>query len=278
MTINCNGRLVDLETPKVMGILNLTPDSFFDGGRYTAEKAILAQAEKLLEEGATFLDLGAYSSRPGADDISVDEELHRMLPAVEAILKAFPGVILSVDTFRSAVAAACLDTGAAMINDISGGLLDDGMMKVIAKYQVPYIIMHMKGSPQTMTKETQYDDLLTDMMLHLSGRIENARKHQINDVIIDPGFGFSKTLAQNYELLGKQDLFAAFGVPLLAGLSRKSMIYKTLGTDPDGALNGTTALNMVALSNGANILRVHDVAEAMQCIRLHDALTASQTQ
>ena len=272
MTVNCKGKLISLESPKIMGILNVTPDSFYDGGKFTEEKALLNQTEKMLQEGATFIDLGAYSSRPGAKDISEEEELRRIEPMVNAILSRFPGVLLSIDTFRSSIARHCLEAGASMINDISGGDLDPQMMKTVAEWKAPYIMMHMKGTPQTMTKQTTYSDLLTDIRFTLSEKIADARKLKINDIILDPGFGFSKTLTQNFKILKHLDLFQIFEVPVLVGLSRKSMIYKTLGTDADNALNGTTALNMYALKQGANILRVHDVKEAKECIQLFNEI------
>ncbi len=273
MTINCKGYLIDLTHPKVMGVLNITPDSFYDGGKYKDEKAILIQTEKMLNEGATFIDVGAYSSRPGAEAISEDGELNRILPIVEILLEAFPEIILSIDTFRSKVAKNCLEAGAALINDISAGKLDENMLQTIAKYKVPYIMMHMRGTPNTMQKQTDYENLLVDILKYFSERIAQARKLGITDSIVDPGFGFAKTLAQNYELLSKLELFQNLGLPILAGLSRKSMIYKALDTTPKNALNGTTALNMVALMNGANILRVHDVKEALECITLAEGLS-----
>lgn len=268
MTLNCKGDLIDLTRPKVMGVLNITPDSFYDGGKYKDEKSILTQTEKMLNEGATFIDVGAYSSRPGADVVSEDAELGRILPIVEVLLEAFPEIILSIDTFRSKVAEKCLEVGAALINDISAGKQDKNMLPTIAKYKVPYIMMHMRGTPQTMQKQTDYKNLLVDILNYFSERIAEARKLGISDVVADPGFGFAKTLDQNYELLSKLELFQNLGLPILAGLSRKSMIYKTLDTTPENALNGTTALNMVAVMKGANILRVHDVKEAMECITL----------
>ena len=268
MTLNCKGQLIDLSHPKVMGILNLTPDSFYDGGRYSSDKAILSQVEKMLHDGATFIDLGAYSSRPGADHISTDEELKRMLPVLRMLLTEFPEILLSIDTFRSKVAQMCLEAGAALINDISAGKLDDQMLPTIAKFKVPYIMMHMRGTPRTMKSHTEYDNLLVDILYYFSERISSARALGIIDIIVDPGFGFAKTPHQNYELLSKLNLFQNLDVPILAGLSRKSMIYKTLGTTSENALNGTTALNMVALMKGANILRVHEVKEGMECARL----------
>ena len=276
MTINCKGDLIDLTHPKVMGVLNLTPDSFYDGGRYTDEKSILIQAEKMLGEGATFIDVGAYSSRPGAVDISQDEELSRILPIVEMLLREFPEIILSIDTFRSVVAQKCLEAGAAVINDISAGKLDDNMLPVVAEYRVPYIMMHMRGTPRTMKGQTSYENLLVDILHYFSERIAAARALGVVDIIVDPGFGFAKTLEQNYALLSKLELFQNLEVPILAGLSRKSMIYKTLGTSAEKALNGTTALNMVALMYGANLLRVHDVKEAVECIGLAKMLSENK--
>ncbi len=270
MTINCKGYLIDLTHPKIMGVLNITPDSFYDGGKYKDEKSILSQTEKMLSEGATFIDIGAYSSRPGADSVSEDGELKRMLPIVEILLKTFPEIIISVDTFRSEVAKNCLESGVALINDISAGKLDESMLPTIARFKVPYIMMHMRGTPKTMQKLTNYKNLLVDILKYFSERIVQARKLGINDIIVDPGFGFSKTLTQNYELLSKLELFQNLGLPILAGLSRKSMIYNPLDTTPKNALNGTTALNMVALMNGANILRVHDVKEAVECVALSE--------
>lgn len=272
MTINCKGILIDLNRPKVMGILNVTPDSFYDGGRYKDEKSILSQTAKMLDHGATFIDIGAYSSRPGADVISEEGELRRILPIVELLIKEFPQILLSIDTFTSKVAIECLEHGAALINDISAGRLDNKMLSLIAKYKVPYIMMHMRGMPQNMQQKTEYENLLTDILYYFSERIETARALGIHDLIIDPGFGFAKTLDQNFELLRQFDLFQNLNLPLLAGLSRKSMIYKTLETNAEGALNGTTALHMVALSKGANILRVHDVKEAIECVKLHESL------
>jgi len=272
MTINCLGKLIDLDHPKVMGILNLTPDSFYDGGRYFSSDLIVKRAAKMLEEGATFIDLGAYSSRPGATDISEEEEQARLLPAVEILLQVFPGILLSVDTFRSTVAKKCLDLGAAMINDISAGGLDNKMMAAIAGYQVPYIIMHMKGRPQDMQEMAQYEDITGEVLYYFSEKLVQARALGINDCILDPGFGFAKTRDQNYALLQQLDQISGFGFPLMVGLSRKSMIYKILNSSAEEALNGTTALHMVALLKGARILRVHDVKEAVECIALYKAV------
>jgi dihydropteroate synthase len=272
MTINCKGQLIDLSNPKVMGILNVTPDSFYDGGQYKDETAILNQVGKMLHEGATFIDIGGYSSRPGADHVSVSEELQRVIPMVELILKTFPDAILSIDTFRSTVAKASIDAGAALINDISAGHLDNEMIPTIGKLGVPYIMMHMKGNPKTMQQQTDYDDLIKDMLSYFSERIAKAHKAKINDIIIDPGFGFAKTLRQNYELLHKMELLQIADKAILVGISRKSMVYKPLQTDSESALNGTTALHMVALQKGAKILRVHDVKEAVECVTLFSKL------
>ncbi|AXT56347.1 dihydropteroate synthase [Aquimarina sp. AD1] len=268
MTINCKGSLIDLSTPKVMGILNLTPDSFYDGGKYKDESQILHQAEKMLREGATFIDLGAYSSRPGADHISIEEEENRILPIITLLLSKFPNTILSIDTFRSKIAKQCVEAGASIINDISAGSLDKEMIKTVGKLKVPYIMMHMKGTPQTMKSLNQYDNLIKDVQLYFSKKIIEAKKEGINDIIIDPGFGFAKNINQNFELLKKLDLFNLQGLPILVGVSRKSMIYKSLKIDPSKSLNGTTSLNTIALLKGASILRVHDVKEAMECITL----------
>jgi dihydropteroate synthase len=276
MTINCKGSLIDLSKPKVMGVLNLTPDSFYDGGKYKSESEILLQVEKMLAEDATFIDVGAYSSRPDATTISEEEEIRRIVPIVELVLKEIPSVLLSIDTFRSKVASECLVRGAVLINDISAGKLDENMMYTIAKHQVPYIMMHMKGTPQNMKQMTTYEDLLKEVLFYFSERVHEARIHKINDIILDPGFGFAKTVQQNFRLLANLDLLKSINLPILVGLSRKSMIYKTLKTTPQEALNGTTALNMQALDNGANILRVHDVKEAIECIALFNELQAAK--
>ncbi|WP_111683398.1 dihydropteroate synthase [Winogradskyella tangerina] len=275
MTINCKGQLIDLSSPKVMGILNVTPDSFHDGGQYKDESSILKQVETMLSEGATFIDIGGYSSRPGADFVSEDEELRRVIPVIELILKHFPETLISVDTFRSEVAKKSISAGAALINDISGGQLDDNMISTVGQMGVPYIMMHMRGNPKTMQQQTQYDDIVKDLNSYFAQRISKAHEAKVNDIIIDPGFGFAKTLEQNYELLNKMELLQMADKPILAGLSRKSMIYKTLNTDSKNALNGTTALHMVALQKGANILRVHDVKEAVECVTLFNKLHAN---
>ncbi|MGJ8593952.1 MAG: dihydropteroate synthase [Aquaticitalea sp.] len=272
MTINCKGHLIDLSSPKVMGILNLTPDSFYDGGKYIDEGSALVQVEKMITEGATFIDVGAYSSRPNAEDISENEELHRVLPIVELILKEFPETLISIDTFRSKVAKDGIEAGACMINDISAGKLDENMLQTVADLHVPYVMMHMKGTPQTMQQLTHYDDLLKDILFYFSERIAEARALGIVDLIVDPGFGFAKTVEQNYEILNKLELLKILELPLLAGLSRKSMVYKPLNVLPIEALNGTSILNTIALQKNASILRVHDVKEAVECVKLMSCL------
>ena len=272
MTINCKGTLVDFSSPKVMGILNITPDSFFDGGKYQHTKAILTQTEKMLKEGATFIDVGAYSSRPGADHVSEEEELRRILPAVALLLREFPDIYLSIDTFRSRVAKKTIEAGAAVINDISGGNVDALMFKTIAQLQVPYILMHMQGTPQTMQNHPRYEHITTDLIQFFSEKMDELRRLQINDVIIDVGFGFGKTILHNFQLLKELHHFQTFNLPLLAGVSRKSMLYKTLNIHPNDALNATTSANTIALLQGANILRVHDVKEAVECIKIVEQL------
>lgn len=272
MTINCRGHLLDFSTPKVMGVLNLTPDSFYDGGKFKNEKEALLQVEKNIQNGMDILDIGSYSSRPGADDISEAEELNRQSSVLQSITKEFPEVIISIDTFRSKVAKESLDLGAHIINDISAGKIDPGMLDLIAEYQVPYIMMHMRGTPQTMKQLTDYDNLVKDVMFYFSERITEARSKGINDLLVDPGFGFAKTIEQNFELLNHLKVFRHLELPILTGVSRKSMIYKTLNITSQKALNGTTALNMAALMNGSSILRVHDVLEAKQCVTLFQKL------
>ena len=258
-----------------MGILNVTPDSFYDGGRFRNKSSILKQVDAMLDEGATFIDVGAYSSRPGADHVSYEEELSRILPIVEFLIKNFPDILLSIDTFRSGIAKACVEAGACMINDISAGHRDKKMLNTIADLNVPYIMMHMRGTPKTMQKQTTYDDLIKEIIQYFSERISEARSLGIVDLIIDPGFGFAKTLEQNYQLLNQLELLNIIDLPILAGVSRKSMIYKTLNTSAEKALNGTTALNAVALLKGASILRVHDVKEAVECVTLLEQLKHS---
>ncbi|UCE69622.1 MAG: dihydropteroate synthase [Flavobacteriaceae bacterium] len=276
MTICCKGELLDLNHPRVMGILNCTPDSFFDGGKYWDPYVAFRQAEAMLKAGADFIDVGGHSSRPGAPDVSEKEELKRVLPVIEGLVAEFPETCISVDTFRAKVAKEALDAGAAMVNDISAGLRDPKMLPLIAERQVPYVMMHMKGTPQTMVQHTEYEDLLRDILYYFSERLDAARKLGITDCIVDPGFGFAKTREQNFRLLGGLKEFQTLKTPLLVGISRKSMIHKTLGITPGEALNGTTALHMVALQGGAGILRVHDVKEAVECVRLWEALLEAE--
>jgi len=272
MTINCKGNLIDLTTPKVMGILNITPNSFYDGGKYRTEAEILYQAEVMLDEGATFIDVGAYSSKSNAEFVSELEELERIVPVINLLLKQFPEAIVSIDTFRSEVAKAAIENGAALINDISAGNLDERMMETIAHYKVPYVMMHMRGNPETMQSLTHYNNIIKEMILYFSEKVAKARSLGINDLILDPGFGFAKTIEQNYEVLQKLELFQMLELPILAGVSRKSMIYKLLNINAQEALNGTIVLNTVALTKGAAILRVHDVKEAMECVTLFNKM------
>jgi dihydropteroate synthase len=271
-TMNVRGRLIDLNTPKAMGILNVTPDSFYDGNRYTSESAIVRQAEKMLSEGATFIDVGAYSSRPGADDVPQVEEVKRSVEAIRLVAKNFPNAIISIDTFRSEVAKAAVQEGATLVNDISGGELDQRMFSTVAQLRVPYILMHMRGNPKTMTGQTEYSNVLKDIVDYFHLKVSQLHQLGVRDIVIDPGFGFSKTAQQNFELLHHLDHFKILNKALLVGLSRKSMIWKTLQTKPEDALNGTTSLNTIALMKGASILRVHDVKEAIETIKLVSAL------
>ena len=259
---------MDLNTPKVMGILNITPDSFYDGGKFREEKSVLDQVRKMLEEGADLIDVGGYSSRPGAVDIPEEEEASRVLPVIQLILKNFPNTILSIDTFRSGIARKAIGEGALMINDISGGEMDPRMFDAVATLKVPYILMHMRGSPQTMTTLMDYADITKDLTDYFHKKVYQLHQAGVKDIILDPGFGFAKAGDQNFELLNQLDHFKILGLPILAGLSRKSLIWRTLGIDAGGALTGTIALNTVALLKGASILRVHDVKEAVECIKL----------
>lgn len=271
-TLNVNGKLVDLNTPVVMGILNITPDSFFTGSRVTTETEILRKAEKMLSEGAMFLDVGGYSSRPGAVDISTEEENSRVLTAIKSVVQKFPEAFISVDTFRAEVARNAVGEGACIINDISAGSLDASMFETVAALKVPYIAMHMRGNPQTMNGLTHYQNLIGEIVDYFIEKTNQLKSLGVNDIIIDPGFGFAKTIDQNFEVLAHLDYFKNLNRPVLAGLSRKSMIWKTLGTTPEEALSGTTALNMTALLKGADILRVHDVREAVQVVKLFSRL------
>ena len=272
MNISCKGKLIDLTTPKIMGILNLTPDSFYDGGLYNNTDRALAQTEKMLLEGATFIDVGGASSKPGAVEVSADEELARVLPVIEKIHIKFPDTLISIDTYRSDVAQQAVAAGAAMVNDISGGNLDAKMLKTVGALGVPFVAMHMQGKPQNMQDKPSYDNILTDIRSFFAAKIDAAHKAGIHDIIIDPGFGFGKTLEHNYALLKHLSSIQMDGVPMLIGVSRKSMIYKLLQIEVGEAGNGTSVLNTVALQQGAQILRVHDVKEAHQAVQLIEKL------
>ena len=272
MTINCAGKLVDLSTPKIMGILNVTPDSFYDGGVHNSDKKILKHVEKMLNDGAAFIDIGAYSSRPNGININENEELNRVVPALELVNNKFPETIISIDTFRSKVAETCLNSGASIINDISAGEMDKKMMEMVGKYKVPYLMMHMKGNPQNMISKINYNKMLKEIIQYFSKKINQAISHKINDIIIDPGFGFAKDVNQNFDLLNNMDILKILEKPMMVGISRKSMIYKSLQTNAKESLNGTTVLNTISLIKGASILRVHDVKEANECVKLINAL------
>lgn len=268
MQITCKGRIIDLSTPKIMGILNVTPDSFFDGGKYKSNKKIFKQTEKMLTHGATFIDIGAYSSRPKAKHISEKEELNRILPIVKLLIAEFPEILISVDTFRSEVAKQCLDIGACMINDISGGDFDKNMFAVIANYHVPYILMHMKGRPDNMQNNPKYKDIIDEISLYFKEKINQLQVLHVKDIILDPGFGFGKTTEHNYTILKNLSKLNKLNCPVLAGISRKSMLYKLLDSKPNKMKNATSVANTIALLNGASILRVHDVKEAMECVKI----------
>ena len=276
MTINCKGKLLNFDSPIVMGILNVTPDSFYDGGNLKTESQLIEQAFNMIQSGATILDIGGYSSKPGAKEVSVEEELNRVVPAIQLISSKFPEVILSIDTFRSEVARAAVNAGAALINDISAGDLDSNMFMTVKELQVPYCLMHMQGTPQTMQTKPKYNKVVTEVFYSLAKKVEELKKMGINDLLIDPGFGFGKTIEHNYELLQNLPHLKLLNLPILVGLSRKSMIYKVLNCTPGEALNGTTALQSFALLGGANILRVHDVKEAQETIYLYNKLTENQ--
>ena len=273
MTINCRGTLLSLDTPKVMGILNLTPDSFYDGGKYT-DANTLKQVEQMLTDGADIIDIGGMSSRPGAAIISADEELQRILPQVQAIAKEFPQAVISIDTIHAKTADETLQAGAHIINDIAAGRYDAQMLATVAKHRAPYIIMHMQGMPADMQRDPQYGNVLTEVIEFMRERVAACKEAGIIDVIIDPGYGFGKTVQHNYTLLRNQRNFEMFNLPILAGVSRKSMVCKVLGVNPDNALNGTTAVNTLALLNGANLLRVHDVKEAVEAVKIIAAYKA----
>jgi dihydropteroate synthase len=275
-TINCKGKLVNLDELAVMGILNLTPDSFFDGGKHNNEQIIVNEVKKMLDDGANIIDIGGYSSRPGAKDVSETEELNRVLPIIELLVNEFPEIIISIDTFRSEVAKQAINTGAAIINDISAGNMDEKMFATVKELQVPYIIMHMQGTPETMQENPTYNNVTLDVIDFFAEKVNKLNKLGVNDIIIDPGFGFGKTVEHNYELLNNLEQFEILEAPILVGFSRKSMINKVLNTTPKEALNGTTTLNTLALSKGANILRVHDALEAKQVVQLYNTLRYSR--
>ncbi|MDG2367914.1 MAG: dihydropteroate synthase [Flavobacteriaceae bacterium] len=275
MTINIKGKLMDFSSPKIMGILNITPDSFYDGGMFDSNKKILKQVEKMLEDGADIIDIGGCSSKPGSKKVITDDEIKRVIPTIELIKSKFNEAIISVDTFRSEVAKKAVNSGASIVNDISAGELDPNMFNCVAELGIPYIMMHMQGSPQTMQNKPKYNNVVNDIITNLSKKIFRARELGIIDIVVDPGFGFGKTLEHNYQILNDLSFFKELDCPILVGISRKSMIYKILNNDPKNALNGTTCLNTVALSKGANILRVHDVKEAKEIIRLTNFLVSS---
>ena len=268
MILNIKGSLLDLSCPKIMGILNVTPDSFYDGGVYSNENEILKQAEKMILDGVDIIDIGGYSSKPGAKKITIKEEEKRVLPIIKLIYKTFKKTIISVDTFRSEIAEKSINAGASIINDISGGDFDNNIYKIAERYKAPYIMMHMKGDPSNMQINPTYQNINYEIIKNLSKKIDFAQKKGVCDIIIDPGFGFGKTIEHNYQILNNLKLYKVLHKPILIGVSRKSMIYKLLKTDPSKALNGTTALNTIALINGANILRVHDVKQANEVIKL----------
>lgn len=273
--MNIRGRLISLANPKIMGVLNVTPDSFYRGSRFDSEDAILKQTEKMLHDGATFIDVGGYSSRPGAEEITSSEEIRRTSTAVQFIVKSFPEAIISIDTFRSEVAHVAIQEGASMINDISGGTLDSEMFALAAKAQIPYVLMHMRGDPKTMTGLSHYDNVVKEVTDYFHDRIHQLHALGVKDIIIDPGFGFAKNIEQNFKLLQSLEYLRILDKVLLVGISRKSMIWKTLSTTPDEALNGTTCLNTVAVLKGANIIRVHDVKEAAEVCKLILSITSS---
>ena len=270
-TWNCAGRIKIVDKPLIMGIINVTPDSFFDGNANLTTEDFLQKAKQMIEDGADILDIGGQSTRPGSERIAADVEIDRVLPVINAIKNNFPDILISIDTYHSSVAAAAVAAGASMVNDISAGEMDKQMMTTVAELQVPYILMHLRGTPETMQTMTNYENLVLNIADYFTVKIDACRKAGIKDVILDPGFGFAKTVAQNFELLKNLDLYNFYGLPIIVGLSRKSTIYKTLNTTPDQALNGTTVMNTIALLNGANILRVHDVKEAKEVVFLYKA-------
>lgn len=276
--ININGRLLTFDTPKVMGIINTTPDSFFADSRQTTIEQIVLTAEKMTVDGARFLDIGGMSSRPGAEIISTEEEIKRTAPAIEAIKNKIPDAIISIDTYRASVAEAAIQSGAEIINDIYGGTFDEKILDVAAKNNTPYICMHIQGTPQNMQDNPSYENVTIEVFKKLQERITRCREAGITDIIIDPGFGFGKTIEQNYQLLADLDYFQNLDCPILAGLSRKSMLYKLLDTDAENSLNATTAANTIALQKRANILRVHDVKEAVECVKIYENISYKQTR
>jgi dihydropteroate synthase len=272
-SFSLGGELISLDSPIVMGILNITPDSFYDGGKYLTEKGLLTRAEQIINEGGKIIDVGAYSTRPGARDVTVEEEVGRLAPALKIIRQRFPEFPLSIDTFRSEVARTLInDYGPCIINDIAGGTMDDKMFATVAGLKVPYVLMHMQGTPATMQKNPVYSNVVNDVIFFLSKQVEKLKLLGVNDIIIDPGFGFGKLTCHNYELMNRLDAFKIFKLPLLAGVSRKGMVWKTLNIKPEEALNGTTVLNTMALLGNADILRVHDVKEAVQTIKIVEQL------
>ncbi len=271
-TLNCKGRLINLEYPIVMGILNLTPDSFYDGGKYDTDKSILKQAEKMIKEGATIIDVGGMSSRPGAEIVEEGAEIKRVIPSIESILREFPDLIISIDTIRSRIAREAVEAGACIVNDISAGKFDKLMYQTVAGLEVPYILMHMLGKPRDMQVNPVYGNVVQDILDFFIGELGKLRGLGIKDIILDPGFGFGKSVVHNYKLLNNLHVFKMLEYPILTGISRKSMICKVLKVNPEKALNGTTALHMIALQQGSKILRVHDVKEAMQVIKLWEML------
>lgn len=277
LSINCRGRLLSLQHPLVMGIININNDSFHKNNRKPDAESAVAMAEKMLQDGAAIIDIGGQSTTPSSTLQTPEEEIRRVIPAIEAILKKFPQTIISVDTFYAAVAAKALDNSAAIINDISGGMMDDKMLATVAEYKAPYILMHMKGTPQTMQSLAQYEDITKEVLEYFIERIDICKKAGIHDIILDPGYGFAKTREQNFELLNQSQIFSILEKPVLTGISRKSMIYRTLENTAQEALNGTTVLNTIALMKGSNILRVHDVKEAVECIKLTQELQAQSS-
>jgi dihydropteroate synthase len=271
-SINFKGNLISLDLPIVMSILNTTPDSFFDGGKYNTIDKALKKVESDLKMGATIIDIGGYSSKPNGSEVSIEEEIKRTIPYIEKIVASFPGVKISIDTFRGKVASLALDAGAGMINDISAWNMDDKMLEIIKKHKIPYVLMHMKGTPKTMQRNPNYTNLINDIIRFLSKKVNQLKEYGINDIIVDPGFGFGKTISDNYKLLKNLESLKVLNLPILIGLSRKSMIYKVLKTSNLNSINGTTALNMLALSKGVKILRVHDVKQAMECIKLNQEI------